>query len=118
MGKITVYHGTTANALRGILSRGLVPGRGRRNHKQSSASHVYVERSKAAARSWATQAGGREYVVIEMEVPEEMLTADAQTLSGTAMRADHIPADCIVGWEEYALSSSTGKIEYMGWKRP
>ena len=106
-----VYHGTKEGALAGILRRGLIP-RKRKNHDESG-DYVYVERSARTARVWATQAGSYRYVVIKLDVPDEILSRDGQTLSQSSLKASRIPAKCIKGWDIYELNVRTGEVDFV-----
>ena len=108
---LVVYHGTSLKNLQGILKKGLVP-RGKKNHKESG-DYVYVEASAKTARAWARQAGGTEFAVLEIEVPESQLVRDSQTLSRTSFRAQRIPARLIKGWDVYRIDPRTGDLEYV-----
>lgn len=110
MALMTVYHGTSMKNLPGILKNGLVP-RKRKNHEESS-DHVFVEESPSTARAWATQAGGYEFVVLEIEIREESLRRDRRTLSDSSFYVDRISKRAIKGWDIYRTNFRTGEIEY------
>lgn len=108
---LVVYHGTSLKNLQGILKKGLVPKR-KKNHKESG-DYVYVELSARTARAWARQAGGKEFAVLEIEVPESQLVRDSQTLSRSSFRTERIPARLIKGWDVYRLAPGSGDLEYV-----
>lgn len=108
---LVVYHGTSLKNLAGILKNGLSPRR-KKNHKESG-DYVYVELSAKAARAWARQAGGREFAVLEIEIPKGELATDSQTLSRTSFRTGRIPKSRIKGWDVYQIDPKTGDLEYV-----
>jgi len=107
----TVYHGTSLKNVEKIAKRGLVPNK-KKNHDESG-DFVYVDESRITARAWGRQVGGCDIAVLEIEVPEDMLSRDGQTLSKTSYRAARIPLQFIKGWDIYKYDYLTGEYDYI-----
>lgn len=107
----TVYHGTALKNVEKIAKSGLVP-RKKKNHRESG-DFVYVDESRITARAWGRQAGGCDIAVLEIEVPEDMLSRDGQTLSKTSFRAARIPSRFIKGWDIYRYDYFTGEYDFI-----
>src|SRR5690606_6555159 len=107
----TVYHGTSLKNVEKIAKRGLVPNK-KKNHDESG-NFVYVDESRITARAWGRQVGGCDIAVLEIEVPEDMLSRDGQTLSKTSYRAARIPLQFIKGWDIYKYDYLTGEYDYI-----
>ena len=108
---VTVYHGTSEDALRNILRRGIVPKK-RKNHRESG-DYVYVELSASTARAWGGQAHATRVSVLEIEAPADVLVRDTKTTSDSSFRTGAIPAAWIKGWDIYHLNARTGLLDFV-----